>query len=318
MEDDELPDRQVWNDHADLKSLNRGRLERSHLPGRVECGNSTSTKPSRPSGKVKYRCASRLYVKQEVQAIQNFGLIDSDASTMKTCLKVPANQATATSDVQTKPRTNLQGRPCFIDGKAIATQQKLDWDLKDSARICQLSNIHERLYLASTAGRPNASTKFQLVVNFVDGRGAEVKRLFGSHVHNIVLKDERDSYSYRPWCQLMEAASERMDSVLEQTDVADGMVLIRCPGGVNRSVGLVMYYAMTRLGFTFDDALNAIENDKLSIFRSTWGPVCGAWKWNNLTNIHLRNALRALSSNLHTDSRHLVVLSPTSLDFDQQ
>lgn len=158
-------------------------------------------------------------------------------------------------------------------------------DLLALPRFVCLTSLSPRLHLSDRNCLTRAACaqySIALIVNACDLQTAHPLGHSGKSVQVVgaPLYDDNANYGYHHFCGIAETVAEAIDDLGEHRNV-----VFVCDRAVNRSVGLLMYYAITRLGKNYSQALAAVEFHKRLDNR-----------WNNLTNVRLRNTLQAVSS----------------------
>ena len=81
----------------------------------------------------------------------------------------------------------------------------------------------------------------------------------------------------------MKELIKQINTIIE-INIERGGVLVVCETGVNKCPVAIVGYAITKKKFTFNDVVDYIDEQKLKKYD----------QWDNLSNLHLKNCLRAL------------------------
>lgn len=154
--------------------------------------------------------------------------------------------------------------------------------LKTQPRIANIKDINQRLFIGNKNSANRTILKKHNITHVIDLTNdgcdkyeyrCEINPI---KVYRISFKDSR-VISHRSFEHILERALNFIDSVI---DTNKSNILIACDSGVNRSVSVVIGYAMKRCGITFNDALGVIEKSKNDD------------QWFNLTNLRLMRLLK--------------------------
>ena len=243
-----------------FKNRSKGRINSP----KNRLGNATSCSHSRPSGSVK--CSQRINEKMINNDTQLYQTVDHHQSKTQFLYRKSSIQTIVSHD---KTNRKNQQKPTVHN---VIKQMKVP-------KMIHLEKIACNLYLGNLESALDfhllAKKKIHVVINVSDC----VISNRTIDVHNICYKDTR-SLGYHQFLHILTQSLQIIDMNHNKN------ILIACTKGVNRSVSIVVGYAITRKGNTYEEISEYIEDLKKDI--------CG--NWDNLTNNRIRNLLKTLSN----------------------
>lgn len=165
-------------------------------------------------------------------------------------------------------------------------------------KLIQLSEIDERLYLCNLdalEGGGAVVSACQTIINLTStrvGRGYDSMRYrmkylgtgWGCDSGTIVFQPKFKDVRAITFGELRDLIRET-SLMIERGFERGGGVLIVCETGINKAPSVAIGYAITRLNWTYDGAVDYIDALKLQQYDN----------WDNLTDVRLKNCLRALA-----------------------
>jgi len=248
------------------KFKNRGKI--SKHPKHYLAGNSSSPSLMRPTSYIK---SNRIFDIGPNKQISKNIIIDSFYKPTSKSVQRKSILPNALS--LNKPNTNKQ--------QFSICKQKV----ADKPRMISLFNICDRLYLGNICAvndLHNLQTK--KINNIINLSDTLLSHTITNNVgykftcHNITFKDNH-TFTYRYFMLII-------NEVINIINNSVGNILIVCNKGVNRSPSIAIAYAIIEKKMSYNDACEYIDNQKYKL-----DP-----QWNNLTNYHFKNMLKALKS----------------------
>jgi len=150
---------------------------------------------------------------------------------------------------------------------------------KPYERHVELTEIKHGLYLGTRDTADNFDTLNELGIKTVVNLSTNYKfSKFTSHqinFYNYPMKDDR-YVSTKEFIRM----TRKIANIIDKTE---DPIMIVCGKGKNRSVAMIVAYAITHCGMKASDVLQYIEDVKEEAY--------GRYKWSNLDNLHFRRLL---------------------------
>jgi hypothetical protein len=268
---------------------------------RVYMGNSLSLSAARPTPAYKNKtnagrgsCFLRVGEKKIHQDMEIHGVIDYKI--LETKYQYDKNRLPSSVCLNPKQKLNHQ----------LHTQVKRkEFGKVPKPRVVNLNKIHPNLYLGNAdylSSDHHLDTKFSTIINCsrlnLWGFGNESMWKFPKNgpdvrkrqVYSIDYEDNR-CIRFPDFKAIIGRTNQLLDEHLDQ-----GKVLVVCDQGVNRSVSIVIAYAILCQGLTYSQVLDFVEEAKFE-----YDP-----NWNNLSNAKIRQFLKILiplKSDMQVDSQ---------------
>lgn len=243
---------------------------------RRDFGNSLSDTGSRPSGGV--TCTARLAEKMVNRDIQQYHAVDTHQIETKSGLY---RKTTVQTIVPYEPKIKINQQR-----HKIGPETNICKPMKKTLyppMICYLGEIDPRLWLGNAQCLKYVTTlqnrRIKHVIDFSD-EDCDAHTLTPHRVqhHQIKFHDSLN-ISHKEFKQILQKTIDIMDQIS-----FDENILIVCNAGINRSVAVVIGYAILKKSMSFENALDIVENSKKDD------------KWYNLTNLRLLRLLREIQS----------------------
>lgn len=226
---------------------------------------------SRPRGMP--NACRRLYERKINQDIEQHLIVDYVPSAFAWKNKNPFPIAVA----PTAQDNNVRNTNCKRSHR-VSKKKKTP----EEARAVILGEIHENLYIGNMASTDDDGwmqrTKIRTIINLSESLFHHTS----IDMQHFALKDSL-AISFREF----RDAAEQLTRLIHSAS-ANGKVLVVCNGGVNRAPAMAIAYAMLQHDWTFQRALDYVEERKTKHDAT----------WSNLTNPRFRHCLRAMCSSL--------------------
>ena len=271
-------DKEYGKTHYQNKFKNRSSTKRKDC--KIRIGNSYSGGLSRPSSYLKSRVieqrqANISIVQDHVVDYKKSDVIQYRKSTLPHNVKYIETSPIMTNRKKFKSKVKYQ--PKFI--KLTKFSEFLYLGNEDS--INEFESIIERpgsvlINLSDNQYKLNDIWKNISFIRFSNLNQSEKKK---KYLYNINLPDNR-VVKFNTFRKVV------LDCINIINDNQYKTILVVCNKGVNRSVAIVMAYAMLEKNMSFEEALDYIDSKKLDKYDN----------WDSMTNVKFRNFLKALKS----------------------
>jgi protein-tyrosine phosphatase len=143
------------------------------------------------------------------------------------------------------------------------------------SRLIHLPQIKDKLYLGNgeILKHPKLISNIKIIINLTDD---EISRNLKCKMINIKYED-RLSLNFHTFKSIIDQTND----IISNTD---DEILIVCDKGVNRSVSIILAYAIMMKEYTFVDAIDYLDTVKLNKYPN----------WNSLTNTRIKSMLKLL------------------------
>lgn len=240
---------------------------------RVHLGNCLTNTGSRPSGHVP--CTSRLAEKMVNRDIQQHHAVDTHQIETKSGLYRKTTIQTIVPH-EPKVKMNQQNHAEKISERVQEIVEK-----KQVQEICYLGEIDPRIWLGNVYCLNDPPTlqnkRIKHVIDFADEEVTIPQRI--QH-HRIKFHDSL-SITNATFKQILQQTISIIDNIAPEENI-----LIVCNAGINRSVAVIIGYAILKRSMSFKRALEIVENSKKDD------------QWYNLTNLRLLRLLREIQSSV--------------------
>jgi len=271
------------------KFKNRGNEEKRRNGPKRPFGNTLSLGGARG---VAGQCRSRITEKSLNHDVEIHQVIDYKP--LSVSYQYRKNNLPSSVTLSNSPQMNQQNT-----SELVIKKNNKDTNL---VRFIHLPEINPNLYLSNGDIFDSPETLKELNINTILNLSTHWKHKQSQYQYPVIFNPSYNDTRQLTFKEFKDIIEITQEIIINSTSMPESHqpnaplklvnnrpLLVLCDKGVNRSVSVIIAYAIIEKGWTFDQAIDYIDTIKLEKY-----PF-----WNSLTNPRIKNLLKALGSQHH-------------------